>query len=68
MKSADERPDDNIAHETGTARDFAEGREPDDLNRDPVEDELAADETLPDPEDELLEREDTRYTEQEVNE
>lgn len=66
MKSAAERP----ARETGTdtTRNFAEGREPDDLNRDPVNDELAAGETLPDPEDELLEREDIHYTEQEADE
>ena len=49
--------------DTETARDFAEGLEPDDLNRDPVADELSADETLPDPEDDHLEREDTHYTE-----
>ena len=68
MKSAAERPDDNTAHETDTARDFAQGHEPDDLNRYPVADELAADENLPDPEDELLGREDTHYTEQEADE
>ena len=46
--------------EDETARDFAEGHEPD-LKRDPVEDELNADETLPDPEDEHLKRRDTHY-------
>lgn len=54
-----ERPEDD----TETARDFAEGREPDDLNRNPVADELSVDETLPDPEDDHLKREDTHYTE-----
>lgn len=44
------------------ARELAEGREPDDVERDPVQDELATDPTLPDPEDELMEREDTHYT------
>lgn len=50
--------------EDETARDFAEGQGPDDLNRDPVEDELEADETLPDPEDDHLKREDTNYTDE----
>lgn len=55
------RPEDNAQ----TARDFAEGQEPDDLDRNPVQDELSADETLPDPEDDHLKREDTNYTENE---
>ena len=46
-----------------TARDIAEGHEPDDLARDPVEAELERDSTVPDPEEELLERDDTSYTE-----
>ena len=48
-----------------TARDTAEGHEPDDLERNPVEDELERDSTVPDPEDELLEPDDTSYTEPE---
>lgn len=59
MNPAD-RPDD--ASTTETAREMAEGVEPTDLERDPVQDELDADATLPDPEDDLLEREDTHYT------
>lgn len=50
--------------EDETARDFAEGHETDDM-RDPVADELETDETLPDPEDDHLKREDTNYTETE---
>ena len=50
--------------EDETARDFAEGHEPDDM-RDPVADELETDKTLPDPEDDHLKREDTNYTETE---
>ena len=48
-----------------TARDIAEGDEPNDLERDPVEDELETDNTVPDPEDAFLERDDTTYTEPE---
>ncbi len=50
----------NEKTDSETARDFAEGREPE-LKRDPVEDELNKDETLPDPEDEHLKRRDTHY-------
>ena len=48
-----------------TDRDMAEGNEPDDLERDPVEDELETDNTVPDPGEEFLERDDTNYTEPE---
>lgn len=46
-----------------TDRNIAEGNEPDDLKRDPVEDEFEQSNTVPDPEDELSERDDTQYTE-----
>lgn len=52
-----DRPDD------ATAREIAEGHEPTDLERNPVQDELETDPALPDPEDDLLQREDTHYTE-----
>lgn len=45
-------------------RDNAEGHVPDDL-RDPVEDELETDPSVPDPEDDLEERDDTHYTDRE---
>ncbi len=47
-----------------TDRDIATGNV-DDLERDPVEDELESDSTVPDPEEEFLERDDTNYTEPE---
>lgn len=59
MKNVPERDTPN--HET--ARDVAEGREPDDLGRDPTQDELETDATVPDPEDAFLERGDTHYSE-----
>ncbi len=46
-----------------TRRDLAQGKDLEDLERDPVEDELGENDTVPDPEDELLERDDTQYTE-----
>ncbi len=46
-----------------TSRDLAEGEDLEDLERNPVEDELGKSSTVPDPEDELLERDDTDYTE-----
>lgn len=46
-----------------TSRDLAEGKDLEDLERDPVEDELETNNKVPDPEDELLERDDTNYTE-----
>ncbi len=45
-------------------RENAEGRTPDDL-RDSVEAELETDALVPDPEDELEERDDTHYTDRE---
>jgi hypothetical protein len=59
VKNAPERDTPN--HET--ARERAEGRKPDDLARDPAEDELETDATIPDPEDAFLERDDTHYSE-----
>lgn len=51
-----------------TARKVAEGQEPDELERDPAQDELETDATVPDPEDAFLERDDTHYTEEESGE
>ena len=47
-----------------TARDLAEGKDIQDLERDPERDELGQASTVPDPEDMLLESEDTHYTDE----
>ena len=47
-----------------TARDLAEGKDLEDLERDPEQDELEKSSTVPDPEDELLESDDTHYTDE----
>lgn len=49
---------------TDEERDNAEGHVADDL-RDPVADELETDPQLPDPEDDLEERDDLHYTDRE---
>ena len=56
--------DQNEPDNEKTARDLAEGEKIQDLERDPVEDELETDSTVPDPEDELLESDDTHYTDE----
>ena len=56
--------DSNEPDNEKTARDLAEGEKIQDLERDPVEDELEKGSTVPDPEDELLESDDTHYTDE----
>ena len=56
--------DHNETDNQKTARDLAEGKDLEDLERDPEQDELEQASTVPDPEDELLESDDTHYTDE----
>ena len=61
---ADKDKDIGGADNQETARDLAEGKDVEDLQRDPERDELETDSTVPDPEDELLEEDETHYTDE----